>query len=232
MITEMAETQIIPERWKVLSGSALKCIALITMIVDHSAYVLLTKGTHLYTVMRAVGRLAFPIYCFLITEGFLHTRDRKKYGVRLFLFALISELPWNLMNHGTLLYGKQNVFFTLLLGYLGLCAVEFFKDRPRYQLCALTVLFLAAVFLKADYGAAGYGFILLLYVLRDKKILQAGLGSCFLSGSWKAALAFIPINLYNGKRGFVKTAWLKYAFYVIYPLHLLILAIIRIRVQH
>ncbi len=110
--------------------------------------------------------------------------------------------------------------------------MEFFKDRPRYQLCALAVLFLAAVFLKADYGAAGYGFILLLYMLREKKILQAGLGSCFLSGSWKAALAFIPINLYNGKRGFVKTVWLKYAFYVIYPLHLLILAIIRIRVQH
>ena len=125
----MAETQIIPERWKVLSGSALKCIALITMIVDHTAYVLLTKGTHLYTVMRAIGRLAFPIYCFLITEGFLHTRDRKKYGIRLFLFALISELPWNLMNRGTLLYEKQNVFLTLLLGYLGLCAVEYFKDR-------------------------------------------------------------------------------------------------------
>ncbi len=228
----MAETQIIPERWKVLSGSALKCIALITMIVDHTAYVLLTKGTHLYTVMRAVGRLAFPIYCFLITEGFLHTRDRKRYGFRLFLFALISELPWNLMNRGTLLYEKQNVFFTLLLGYLGLCTLEYFKDRPRYQLCALAVLFLAAVFLKAAYGAAGCGLILLLSVLRDQKILQAGLGSCFLSGSWKAALAFIPINLYSGERGFVRSAWLKYAFYVIYPLHMLILAAIRLRIQN
>ncbi len=231
MITEMADTQIIPERWKVLSGSALKCLALITMIIDHTAYVLLSKGTRIYVVMRAVGRLAFPIYCFLIAEGFLHTRDRKKYGIRLFLFALISELPWNLMNRGTLLYEKQNVFFTLLLGYLGLCAVEYFKARPRYRLCALTVLFLTAVFLKADYGAAGYGLILLLYVLRDQKILQAGLGSCFLSGSWKAALAFIPINLYNGERGFVRSAWMKYAFYVIYPLHMLILAIIRVRVQ-
>ena len=227
----MAETQIIPDSWKILSGSALKCIALLSMIIDHTAYVLLTKGTHVYIVMRAVGRLAFPLYCFLITEGFLHTRDRKRYGLRLFLFALISELPWNLMNKGTLLYEKQNVFFTLLLGYLGLCALEYFRERPGYRLCALMTLFLAAVFLKADYGAAGYGLILLLYVLRDQKILQAALGSCFLSGSWKAALAFIPINLYNGERGFVRSAWLKYAFYVIYPLHMLFLAIMRFRVQ-
>ena len=225
--TDVAERQIIPERWKILSGSALKCIALVTMIIDHSTYVLLTKGTHVYTVLRAVGRFAFPIYCFLITEGFLHTRDRKKYGFRLFLFALISEIPWNLMNSGALKYAKQNVFFTLLLGYLGLCALEYFRDRPRDRLYALLALFLAAVFLKADYGAAGYGFIVLLYILRDQKILQAALGSCFLSGSWKAALAFIPINLYNGERGFIRSTWLKYVFYIVYPIHMLILYLIR-----
>ena len=80
---------------------------------------------------------------------------------------------------------------------------------------------------KEDYGVGGFGFILLLYVLREKKILQAVLGTCFESGGWAAGLAFIPINLYNGKRGFIRTPPLKYAFYIAYPLHILILYWIR-----
>ena len=107
-----AESVIIPEKLKILSGSALKCIALFTMIVDHvglhllrnSGIVLLHTGLGtltLYTLMRKVGRMAFPIYCFLLVEGFLHTHDRKKYGLNLLVFALISEIPWDLEHTGT-----------------------------------------------------------------------------------------------------------------------------------
>ena len=89
-----AESVIIPEKFKILSGSALKCIALFTMIVDHvglhllrnSGIVLMRTGIGtltLFTLMRKVGRMAFPIYCFLLVEGFLHTHDRKKYGLNL-----------------------------------------------------------------------------------------------------------------------------------------------------
>ena len=230
--------QVIPERYKVLSGSALKCIALATMIIDHVAVVLLKNsgivlmhtglGTlTLYTLMRKTGRLAFPIYCFLLVEGFLHTSDRKKYGRNLLLFALISELPWNLEHTGTLRYAAQNVFFTLFLGYVGLCCLDDLKDQPGKQLAALLLLVLVAINGKADYGVTGFGFILLLYILRDQKILQAVVGTCFLTSTWAGGLAFLPINLYNGKRGFIRGKILKYAFYTAYPLHILLLYWIR-----
>ena len=226
--------EIIPDRYKVLSGSAIKCIALVTMIIDHIGVVLMknsrivllhtSQGAFtLYTLMRKIGRLSFPLYCFLLVEGFLHTHDRKKYGSNLLLFALISEIPWNLEHTGTLFYEKQNVFFTLFLGFVALCCVEHWREHPREQLAALLMLFLAEMCLQADYGVVGFGLILLMYLLREQRILQAVLGCCFLSSTWVGGLAFIPINLYNGKRGFIHGKTLKYAFYSAYPLHILIL---------
>jgi hypothetical protein len=233
-----ARETIIPEKYKILSGSALKCIALVTMLIDHiglhllrgSNIVLLGTGQGALTLdylMRRVGRLSFPIYCFLLTEGFLHTRDRKKYGLNLLIFALISEIPWNLEHTGTLRYPSQNVFFTLFVGYVGLCCLESLREQPRRQLAALLILVLAALNLRADYGVAGFGLILLLYVLREQKILQAVLGTCFLSSTWMGGLAFIPINLYNGERGFIRGRVLKYLFYAAYPLHILAIWLIK-----
>jgi hypothetical protein len=233
-----ARETIIPEKYKILSGSALKCIALVTMLIDHiglhllrgSNIVLLRTGQGALTLdylMRRVGRLSFPIYCFLLTEGFLHTRDRKKYGLNLLIFALISEIPWNLEHTGTLRYPSQNVFFTLFVGYVGLCCLESLREQPRRQLAALLILVLAALNLRADYGVAGFGLILLLYVLREQKILQAVLGTCFLSSTWMGGLAFIPINLYNGERGFIRGRVLKYLFYAAYPLHILAIWLIK-----
>ena len=167
-------------------------------------------------MMRLVGRLAFPIFAFLIVEGFLRTRSRVRYGRNLLIFALLSELPWNLIHSGTWHYPSQNVFFTLLLGYLGLCALEYFKDDSRRLLASLLGLLVASVLMRADYGCSGYGFILLLYVLREKRILQAIIGSCVLGSRWIAGLAFIPINMYNGERGFVKGPVAKYLFYLLY----------------
>lgn len=231
---------IISEKYRILSGSALKCIALFTMIIDHvglhllrgSNIVLLRTGNGVLTLdffMRKVGRLSFPIYCFLLVEGFLHTRDRKNYGRNLLLFALISEIPWNLEHTGTLYYSVQNVFFTLFLGYVGLCCFEGLRERPRQQLAALLILVLVVLNLKADYGIAGFGLILLLYILREQKIMQAVLGTCFLSSTWVGGLAFIPINLYNGERGFIRGRVLKYLFYAAYPLHILVIYLIKKR---
>lgn len=87
-----------------------------------------------YRIFRDIGRAAFPIFCFLLVEGFLHTHNRKKYGLNLFLFACISEIPWNFMFTNTWRYEKQNVFFTLFLGYLAFCALEYFWDNQKMQL--------------------------------------------------------------------------------------------------
>ena len=233
-----AESVCIPKKYKILSGSVLKCIALFTMIVDHvglhllrnSGIVLLYTSAgplELFTLMRKVGRLAFPIYCFLLVEGFLHTHDRRKYGLNLLAFALISEIPWNLEHTGALYCPSQNVFFTLFLGYAGMCCIEELKERPLEQLISLIALVLVAMNLKADYGTGGFAFILVMYLLREQKILQAIVGTCIESGGWAAGLAFIPINLYNGQRGFIQGKVMKYLFYAAYPVHIMIIYLIK-----
>ena len=129
----------------IMSGSTLKIIALFTMLLDHTAKYLLIKipeittpllavfgmTVSIYTIMTFLGRLAFPIYCFLITEGYIHTHDRKKYGESLLLFAVVSEIPWNLEHTGSILYDSQNVFFTLFLGYTALCIHGKYKDSLK-----------------------------------------------------------------------------------------------------
>lgn len=228
-------------KFKILSGSALKMIAVVTMLIDHLGVYLIykfdfakealvnvgSKDITLYYIMRLIGRIAFPIFCFLLVEGFVHTRNRKKYGINLLIFAIVSEVPWNLVHTNSWRYERQNVFFTLLLGYLGLCLVEKFKDQYGKQAIGLIALYIVAKFLKSDYGLSGYALILIIYSLRDSKVIQAIAGSCVLSSGWKAGIAFIPINMYNGKRGFIKGKVWKYAFYAFYPVHILTLYVIR-----
>ena len=117
------------KHWHILNGSWLKILAIVTMTIDHAAALyfwnhpsfhitLFTIGNRtitLYVLMRLIGRLAFPIFSFLLVEGFLHTHNRIKYGVNLFLFALISEIPFNLACSNALFYHSQNVFFTLFI---------------------------------------------------------------------------------------------------------------------
>lgn len=224
-----------------MTGSILKLIACIAMLLDHMAaflpgdfmgmkdtlFMIGDKAITMRLIMNSIGRIAFPIFAFLITEGFVHTHDRKNYGLRLLIFAFISEIPWNLARSGDLLYPRQNVFFTLLLGYLGLCMIEYFRNDRRKMAGALALLFLISLFLRADYGSFGFGFIILLYMLRDWKYIMAVTACCVLPSRWIGGAGFIPILMYNGKRGFSKGKWTKYAFYIFYPLHLLILYLIR-----
>ena len=237
---EPADTGMIPGKYHVFSGSLLKCLAMICMLIDHTAVVLISRSTivlfhwggssvTLYAMMRKIGRLAFPIFAFLLVEGFLHTRNRKRYGISLLLFALISEIPWNLEHTGTIFYEKQNVFFTLFLGYMGLCAYEYFQGQICRQVLSVFSLYLLTMFMKSDYGLTGFGFIILMYAVREQKLLRAVLGCCFLSSTWVGGLAFIPISLYNGKRGFIRSPILKYAFYAFYPVHILVLYYIKLR---
>ena len=184
------EQRLFPEKYRVLSGSALKTIALVTMLIDHTTLTFLhgskaavfTIAGHTllwYTFLRGIGRLAFPIYVFLLTEGFIHTRNRKKYGGRLLAFALISEIPWNLLHNGTVLYIKsQNVFFTLFLGFLALCAMDRYKNDTKKLALMLAPLLIASLTLKSDYGASGFGFILTVYLLRETELFRAVIGSC------------------------------------------------------
>lgn len=224
---------IFPPRFQILSGSALKMIAVITMLIDHLGAHIVRHYTwmmhssirhvpSIYQMCRDIGRIAMPIYVFLIVEGFLHTRNHFKYGRNLLLFALISEIPWNLIHGNHLRCETQNVYFTLFFGYLGICCIEYFRDRQLLQIAGVLALLYISTKFHADYGWKGYVFVLIMYWFRYEKIAQAVGGSCWLYFEWKACFAFIPINMYNGKRGFIKGNW-KYFFYLFYPLHLMIL---------
>lgn len=107
-----------------MSGFVLKIFALASMIIDHAGASIFRYSDH-YLALRVIGRLAFPIYCFLISEGYIHTRDVRKYALRMLIFAAISEVPFNMT-----LYGRysgsshQNVFFTLLFAIIGIWLYE------------------------------------------------------------------------------------------------------------
>ncbi len=234
----MNEEKLIPQKYRIISGSTLKIIAVVTMLIDHSAAVLVgclftnvydtdNKYVKLYNLMRGIGRLAFPIYCFLLTEGFVHTHDRKKYASNLLIFAVISEIPWNLEHTGKLTFNYQNVFFTLFLGVLGMTLYEKYKGNIRNQAISLIVIYCISILIKCDYGCSGFCFIMMLYILRNNELLRGVIGAGFLSSTWKAGIAFIPISLYNGERGFIKGKFMKYLFYAIYPVHMFILYIIK-----
>lgn len=236
---ETATATPVQRNYRCLSGSMLKLIAVLCMLIDHTAAILVgvlpglaapfafgSQVVSLYWIMRKVGRLAFPIFCFLIAEGYQHTRSKGKYALNLLLFALISEIPFDLMNGAVLELGTQNVFFTL---FLGLALIHLFEGRdgqlPKFLLMAAVCI--PAHFFGADYGLAGVLLVFVLYLLRRHPAAQALVAYPLLSGGIAAAVAFIPINLYNGQRGFIKTPALKFLFYAFYPLHLLILVGIR-----
>ncbi len=231
---------------KGITGNALKMVAIVTMLLDHTGVVLVAGGIlgnnvipegspwpMAYVVMRTIGRLAFPIFCFLLTEGFLHTRDVKKYGIRLLVFAFISEIPFDLAIFDQWFQpGYQNIYFTL---FLGLCVLYFYdkaSGNPVKQSLVALAGMAAASLIRSDYDAIGIGMILIFYVFRENKKLQTLFGGMLavvssLSLSGAAVLAFIPIRMYNGKRGEKN---LKHFFYWFYPVHLLLLYLLRLSI--
>lgn len=220
-------------KWDGFSSSTLKMIAIISMLIDHfgfAVYAYLPNGNaKTLAMLRLIGRIAFPIYCFLLVEGFFYTKNVKKYIGRMFLFAMISEVPFNMVCSGKFFdYNMQNVFFTLTLGLIVLCFLERCKG---YDTISLTKQFLVIIigavlsqYGEFDYHYVGILFIVMFYYLRDKNPwLRDIVGALAFSYEKTAPLAFIPIHLYNGKRGLK----LKYFFYWIYPVHLLIFGYIK-----
>lgn len=178
-------------------------------------------------ILRMLGRIAFPIFCFLLVQGLLHTHNLKKYLGRLFLFALISELPYNLALSGTLfLGGYQNVYFTLFFGVLALVGIRLAEEkkswhmvwRVLFALLAVGLCAGTAVLLKADYHMFGVFITAILYLLRRKKMLAMGV-SCAVLMEIPAFLSLLPVRFYNGQRG----SNIKWLFYLFYPAHILML---------
>ena len=222
-----------------LSGTALKRIACLSMLIDHIGAALLENGLfrqnavwqggiRLDFVMRMAGRLAFPIYCFLLVEGFLHTHDVKRYVERLFLFGLLSEVPFDMAFFRTPFHwGNQNVYWTLALGVLAMALMQKFQDAEgniawKGRLAALGCVVLAQL-LQTDYGAIGVALIVALYLTRNNRKYQCIIGAVMMLFELTAPLAFVLVWFYNGQRGACSPLQKK-AFYWFYPVHLLVLA--------
>lgn len=206
-----------------ITAAQLRLLALILMLLDHIGRTLFPGQVW----MVCLGRLAFPIFAFQTAEGYRHTRHFRRYCLRLAIFALISEIPFNLMVFGTLFYpAYQNVMLTLLLG---LISCQLYDRGTGWT--ALLMLPVAGL-LHTDYGAPGVIMVLLFHVLRDEKLLQLlclfalnAFGYGPFSLQTLAVLAWVPISLYRGEKG-KGGKTLQYGSYVFYPLHMLILGLL------
>lgn len=212
------------EREKGITAFDLKCIALLSMLIDHLGAFIFKDVVWL----RCVGRLAFPIFAFLIVEGYLRTKNVGKYMLRLLIFAFISEIPYDLVSKGKLFYiDKQNVMFTLLFGLICIWAIDRFRFKWQSPLIVLTVGVIS-YFIKCDYGVGGVFTVLVFYIFYNTltvKYAFIAAVNVFVYDTWiqhVGALAIIPIHFYNGKKG-PSAKWL---FYIFYPAHLLIIYLI------
>lgn len=231
---------------------SLHIMAMVFMLCDH-LWGTIVSGNDWLT---CIGRMTFPLYAFMIVEGYFHTGNFKKYVKRLVLFALLSEIPFNLMMGSSVFYPvHQNALWTLLIS-LGLIhwneKVKEKKLWKRVLVAAATVVlaFVGGTITLVDYHSAGILMALTFYFFRGKKWwhylgqllcmwyinieLLGGLGyevevfgtTQFITQQGFALFALIPIWLYRGKRGYHSKA-LQYACYAFYPLHLLILGLLK-----
>lgn len=223
-----------------MNAFILKLIAFILMILDHVYYYIL--DTPIW--FTYIGRIVAPIYFFLLVESFFHTRDRKKFTIRLFVSAGITCLILNLV-----FKQPMNIFLSMALGVLMLNIIEFIKSNKgnilKRVLLFVSLIIVAVLSLYTEASYLGVGMILIFYFLRDKKFLMSiayiALSLCeipFLMGTpyflediftvnyqWMMVFSIIPILLYNGKVGY-RSKFFNYFFYVAYPVHLILLLII------
>ena len=226
---------------KCLSNFDLKLIAIITMTIDHIGVVF---GTPFYNLLRAVGRLSFPIFAFLLTEGYVHTKSFGKYFFRLLVLAVVSEVIYDYIFYGSFIYlGANNIFFTLALGLLTLWLLDksrtlvkkYFKEKidltiilPITYLLIIVVMGLIAEFLNFSYGMLGILVISFFYLFKKNfplTVLSVSLSTLILGDTMQyfSLLSLILIYFYNKK--LAKKS--KMFFYLYYPLHILVLGVIK-----
>lgn len=245
---------------RTLNASMLKWIAVVTMLIDHIGACVLTRvllfgGLNqdayavcydIYNLLRLIGRTAFPIFCFFLVEGFFKTRSRMKYALRLLVFALLSELPFDLAVRGVrflkpsrfiyAVWDMQNVMFTLLIGLLTIWAMEWIRSKIKVPdkrvgvavsiaCCALigALGLCLGWFFKVDYGLWGVLTIIVIYAFNSNLVLKCLFGYCALFVTDAGCLlGFLLLLLYDGEKGKQN----KYFFYAFYPIHLAMLFIV------
>lgn len=218
-----------------LNSNAIKVIAIIAMVVDHASIWLVPEGTTLNIVLRTFGRLAAPIICYFIAEGYFYTSNVKKYIKRLFIYAVISHFPF-VWYMGLSWWQGTSVIWSLLMGLVALTISQ--KTNITIWKKLLMIVFCCLLAWTADWNYIAVLWILFFGIFRGKFKLQmlsfAIIGTIFyiIPGNMDSVIRFgillvIPLlALFNGKRG-KKSNLIKWGFYVFYPLHLIILFLLR-----
>lgn len=217
----------------------LKIIAMVSMVFDHVGDVFFPEIAWL----RMVGRLAMPIFAFCITEGYIHTRNRNKYLLRMGIFALVSEVPFDLAFEGNINLSHQNIMLSFFISILALMLFDLIRGskieiKGRYSVwrtilgvLAVIAMAVVAMLVKADYTVFAVIGVFLFYVFKDvNHYVRPIPGVAFLAltrtvGYYcTTGLSIIPLLLYNGKKG----KGLKWLFYAFYPGHLLLLYLLKL----
>jgi hypothetical protein len=216
-----------------MTANRLKVLACFTMLIDHIGAVLFDD----YIIFRIIGRISFPIFAFLIVEGYMHTSNIYKYLLRLFTFALISEIPFDLAFYNQVGFVHQNVFFTLFLGLLALHLYETLRGKDdSIAKFVVFIIGVIAIILRTDYMIYGILMIFSLYLYKNniKKsfLLVALINGLMVLSNWLvgftnfrssiqifALISLIFIYYYNNQRG----KKIKYIFYLFYPVHLMLI---------
>lgn len=215
----------------------IKIIACLTMFLDHIKYCIpQTKGF----ITMNFGRMALPLFAFLITEGYTHTKDLKKYYIRLMVFAVISQIPF--MYFRTLVgeYMMLNILFTLILGLMAITVWDKI-DKKFISLPIVLVIIYVGELINVDYGWYGVALIFVLYLFKDRKIFMIlpfiilNFALYYIKFKYImftnidiilsfmfTCLPIVIILLYNGKRG----AKLRYLVYWFYPIHMTVMYLI------
>lgn len=226
------------DRFKGFSASFLKIIAMITMFIDHSAVGLLEDNliripnidtSQIYFLMRNIGRIAFPIYLFLLIEGYHRTKDVKKYITRLLIFALISEMPFNYVLSGRFLnFDYQNIFFELALLMIMFHMLNSYEDNKLLSVGIVCLIAVISTAIRADYlflGIIAGAVMYYGYGTRKNRAISTVIGFLFEAIVMPLVLISpILIYFYNGEKG---KSLNKYFYYAFYPGHLALIGIVK-----
>ena len=226
------------KKFQFFSGAQLKYLAFISMLIDHVNNAIVTPmldggGFLLYlsNIFSILGRIAFPIFIFFIVEGFFKTSNRKKYLITLLIFGVISEVPFDMFTSKTFFDPHwNNMMFTLALCLITIWIIDSIKNKLDnkvlwYVISIIIVILFGflAMQLSLDYDYHAIVVAYLFYIFYDKPILGAGLGYLSIIKELYSLLGFGMTLTYNGERG-RQYKWLNYFFY---PVHILILGILR-----